>query len=65
VFDKIRMKIGHRISALGIFLAAVHLALALWVYSQHYEGSWGYIFFALPDLPVVLLVGIISHFFNL
>jgi hypothetical protein len=60
-----RMEIGHRISALGIFFCVSHLVFALWVYSQHYEGSWGYVLMAVVDFPVMLPLAVINHFFRL
>lgn len=38
----------------AIALAVGHLFIASMVYSQQYEGSWGFIFLAIPDLPVFL-----------
>ena len=42
------------LSGTGLALAGLHLALVIIVFGQLYEGSWGYIFFVLPDLPVML-----------
>lgn len=44
--------IGISLSRLGAILAAAHLLCVALVYSQHYEGSWGYVLFAIPDLPI-------------
>jgi len=59
------MKIRHRISVLGVLLGFAHLALALWIYSQHYEGSWGYVPMVAVDFPVSLLFAAISRIFEL
>lgn len=37
-----------------MFFAIVHVASVLVVFMQNYEGSWGYVLFVLPDLPVML-----------
>lgn len=39
----------------GWVLAAVHLAVVLGVYKQHFEGSWGGFVLFLLDFPVSLL----------
>lgn len=62
---KNRMKIRHRISVLGILLGFAHLTLASWIYSQHYEGSWGYLPMLVVDFPVSLLLAAISRVFEL
>lgn len=59
------MKIKHHVSVLGIFLGFAHLALALWVYSQPYEGSWGYAPMVAVDFPVSFLFAVISRVFDL
>ena len=59
------MKVGHRISVLGILLGFAHLAFALWVYSQHYEGGWGYFPIAVTDFPVTLILVAASRLFEL
>jgi hypothetical protein len=53
-------KLGSSPSRLGATLAAAHLLCVILVYAQHYEGSWGYVLFALPDLPVMLVLGLIN-----
>ena len=62
---KNRMKIRHRISVLGVLLGFAHLALALWIYSQRYEGSWGYVPMVAVDFPVSLLFAATSRIFEL
>ena len=44
------------ISSLGVIFAGMHLLCAVLVYAQQYEGSWGYVLFAFPDLPVMLVL---------
>jgi len=41
-------------------LAAIHAMLVLLVYGQHYEGSWGYVLFSIPDLPAMLIVALVN-----
>lgn len=59
------MKIAHHISALGTLLSCAHLILALFVYSQDYEGSWGYLPMVSVDFPISVLLAIISNYFEL
>ena len=59
------MKIGCRISVPGVLLGFTHLTFALWVYSQHYEGGWGYFPIAVIDFPVTLILAGISRIFEL
>jgi hypothetical protein len=35
-------------------IAALHLAIALSIYSKQYEGSWGLFLLMIPDFPVFL-----------
>lgn len=55
------MKIAYRVSTLGAFLGCVHLAFALWIYSQHYEGGWGYFPVAVTDFPVTLVLAVVTR----
>ncbi len=48
-------------SSTGLFFGFVHLAFAIWIYAgQPYDGLWGYVFLAIPDLPVAVVVFIIQ-----
>lgn len=60
-----KMKIRYRISVIGTIFSFAHLVFALWIYSQHYEGSWGYVPMVVVDFPVSLLFAAISHVFKL
>ncbi len=44
-----------RLNRLGLVLLTVHLAVVYWIYSQHFEGSWGGFFLFLIDFPISLL----------
>jgi hypothetical protein len=59
-----KMKIN-RISVLGSILGLAHVAFALWVHNQHYEGGWEYFPIAVIDFPVTLILVPINHFFGL
>ena len=59
------MMLKDRLSAVGISLALIHFVIAVWAACLHYEGSWGYVPFALPDLPVSLLAIALSLVFDL
>lgn len=60
-----KMKRGYRISVVGAISSLTHLVLALWIYSQHYEGSWGYIPMLVMDFPVSFLFAAISRVLEL
>lgn len=47
-------------NSLGLVLGAIHAALVLLVFGQYYEGNWGYVLFAIPDFPVILLLALIN-----
>ncbi|WP_206744499.1 hypothetical protein [Rhodoferax antarcticus] len=49
---------------LPVLLALAHALAVLLVYMEHYEGSWGGIFFAIPDLPVIVLLGFCKSFLS-
>ena len=59
------MTLKSMVSPIGALLALIHFALAVLASTQQYEGSWGYVFFAIPDLPIMLLIGGINHLLNL
>lgn len=48
----------------GFALGLIHLALAIWGSTRHDEGSWGYILFVVPDLPVVLVITLLNRLFS-
>lgn len=54
-----------RLSWTGIAFGLIHLALAIWGSVRHDEGSWGYSFFVIPDLPVVLIIAMLNRVFIL
>lgn len=39
----------------GMLAFALHSILLLWIFNQHYEGSWGGFFVFVIDFPVSLL----------
>lgn len=43
-----------------MLFAIAHIASVLVVFGQHYEGSWGYVLFAIPDLPVMLALVLVN-----
>ena len=60
-----RMRATTIFSALGLFLFSMHFTISLWASNQHYEGSWGYYYFVLPDFPVVLIIAAANTVFEL
>jgi hypothetical protein len=44
-------------SVLPVALALAHVLSVFLVFIQHYEGSWGGVFFVIPDFPVIVLLG--------
>lgn len=53
------------LSGLGVALSLIHLGLVILVANRDYEGSWGYVFFVLPDLPVVLIIVVLDRLLGL
>jgi hypothetical protein len=45
----------HKVSSLGVVLALLYFAFALFVLSQHYEGSWGGFLLFWTSFPASLL----------
>lgn len=54
-----------RLSRLGAAFGLIHFFLVILVASLGYEGSWGYVFFVLPDLPVILIVVALNRLLDL
>lgn len=50
---------------LGALFALTHLAIATWASSRPSDGSWGYLPFVLPDLPVMLVLAFANKFLSL
>lgn len=50
------MRLGLTPRAIGLILGAIHLAVSVWLFRQHFEGSWGYLPLVVPDFPVTLIL---------
>ena len=61
---KINNKFHAKLNIYAVALAIMHLMAALFVYNQHYEGSWGYIFFSIPDLPIIIILRLFSEYLS-
>lgn len=59
------MTLKKRISPIGALLALIHFALSVLASTQQYEGSWGYVLFAIPDFPVMLVIAGITRVLSL
>lgn len=55
---------GNPLPALPVALGLVHALSIIFVFTQNYEGSWGGIFFVIPDFPVIVLLGFFRSFLS-
>ena len=53
------------LSLLGITLVVLHTLAIFFIYSQHYEGSWGGLLVFIIDFPVsALALIVVGHYVN-